>query len=541
MPDTVKLISAMEKVFVDVEPKCEITRATVAQNEKYSFQLAYKTDEQFMQIRNVEVLGELKNFISIGEVKSVPVTLAVYDENKKDGYYISEKAGVYPDVIKPIPEYGILSSPKKWVSVWCTLYCEQGLPLGDHDVEIAICGKEEKIIKKFSVTVLPVNIPVNDLKITNWIHYDSICESFDIEPFTNDFFNIVKEHYFSQVKHGMTMIYLPLFTPPLDTAEGLYRKTIQAVKITFNDGKYEFDFTNLKKLIDLAKECGFKYFEFSHLFSQWGAKHPPKIIAELDGIEKIIFGWTDISSSKKYLDFLDNFLKALNLFVETENILDVSWLHLSDEPKEKDFENYKLLSEFVKNRSKMKIMEAISNPHLCNEKKVDLPCVSLDSYHKFENVENKIIYTCCEEYDRFLTNRFICMPLNRLRILGAQLYLSKASGYLHWGYNFYHSELSYNILNPFETTDGDGGFPAGDAFIIYPNKKDKNLFSSIRYEAFFDAIQDYSLLKMLEEKIGRESTVEFLNEFNVYGFEKYPNNDFWFDEFREKLYKKLNY
>lgn len=54
--------------------------------------------------------------------------------------------------------------------------------------------------------------------------------------------------------------------------------------------KKHFALSLLKKWIDISKECGIEYFEISHLFTQWGAKHAPKIMAEENGTdEPIIF------------------------------------------------------------------------------------------------------------------------------------------------------------------------------------------------------------------------------------------------------------
>ena len=75
--------------------------------------------------------------------------------------------------------------------------------------------------------------------------------------------------------------------------------------------QYEFGFTNLRKWVRMALECGVEYFEFSHLFSQWGAKAAPKIMADKDGIRQRIFGWETDASGREYREFLHQFLPAL--------------------------------------------------------------------------------------------------------------------------------------------------------------------------------------------------------------------------------------
>jgi chemotaxis methyl-accepting protein methylase len=42
--------------------------------------------------------------------------------------------------------------------------------------------------------------------------------------------------------------------------------------------------------------------------------------------------------------------------------------------------------------------------------------------------------------------------------------------------------------------------PAGDAFIVYPDKEKKSVLSSIRLKAMREGIEDYELLRTLEKR-----------------------------------------
>ena len=63
----------------------------------------------------------------------------------------------------------------------------------------------------------------------------------------------------------------------MDTASGSERMSCQLVRIRKCGAKYRFDFKLLRRWVELAQKCGMKYFEMSHLFTQWGAKFTPKI------------------------------------------------------------------------------------------------------------------------------------------------------------------------------------------------------------------------------------------------------------------------
>ncbi|MBR3440020.1 MAG: DUF4091 domain-containing protein, partial [Clostridia bacterium] len=122
------------------------------------------------------------------------------------------------------------------------------------------------------------------------------------------------------------------------------------------------------------------------------------------------------------------------------------------------------------------------------------------------------------------------------RVLGYQLYKYNAKGFLQWGHNFYNSVLSLYPINPFEITDADGHFPAGDAFVVYPGNNGLPL-PSLRLKVFYDALQDMRALKLLESIIGREKTVELLEEGldTPLSFTEYPHSIDWQINTREKI------
>ena len=107
------------------------------------------------------------------------------------------------------------------------------------------------------------------------------------------------------------MLLTPLFTPPLDTEIGKERMTVQLVDIEKEEGKYQFNFERLDWFMKFAEQCGVKYFEMPHLFTQWGAEFTPKIVALADGKEQKIFGWEKKALSKEYKEFLSAFLPSL--------------------------------------------------------------------------------------------------------------------------------------------------------------------------------------------------------------------------------------
>ena len=131
------------------------------------------------------------------------------------------------------------------------------------------------------------------------------------------------------------------------------------------------------------------------------------------------------------------------------------------------------------------------------------------------------------------------MPLARTRIIGLQIYKYNLEGFLQWGYNFYFSQYSLYEINPYETTSADGAFPSGDAFSVYPGKEGP--LPSIRAIVFQEAMQDVEICKMLEAKIGREKTLELIEqEANMkLTFEAYPQDTHFVPNLIEKMKEKI--
>ena len=115
------------------------------------------------------------------------------------------------------------------------------------------------------------------------------------------------------------------------------------------------------------------------------------------------------------------------------------------------------------------------------------------------------------------------------------LYKYDIKGFLHWGYNFYNSCISWYPINPYLTTSGDGAYPSGDPFIVYPAAN--GTYHSIRGQVFHDALQDLRICCALEEKIGREAVVRLIDHaagMNL-RFDQYPHTKDFLENLRAQM------
>ena len=111
---------------------------------------------------------------------------------------------------------------------------------------------------------------------------------------------------------------------------------------------------------------------------------------------------------------------------------------------------------------------------------------------------------------------------------------------MQWGYNFYYSQLSKRKINPYITTSADKGFPSGDPFSVYPIKD--GCTPSLRAVIFKEALEDIEILRLLEEKIGKENVIKMIDEEAKMDltFKDYPRDIDFIPSLIEKAIKMIN-
>ena len=536
MPE-IYTVSSLEKVLLERKPRVE-KNGTMAKNETFSFQVAYKYNRFANDIR-VEIESPIKDFITYRQVEYVPCTSVNLWEG--DGFYFSDKAYVCPDILRPTMKGELKSRACAYSSAWFTV--KGDLPVGTHKIKITLYAPwTEPLSVEYTLKVCDFELKESELIYTNWFHYDSIANYYKLPVFSKKYNEIMDSFIEKAVAHGVNMLLIPMFTPPLDTREGGERKTAQLIDVYINDGKYSFSFDRLIAFMKKVEKMGIKYFEMSHLFTQWGAKFAPKVVAIVDGKKKKILGWENRADSPEYTKFLDELLPKLRKRLIDEGLYSRCRFHLSDEPNENCIENYKKAhSIFRRSMPDAFITDALSHYEFYNDGLVDVAVCSIKAIDKFleNNVPNLFAYYCCAESGDYYTNRYMAYTSLRQRIIGIQLYRNKISGFLQWGYNFYSTVLSDEAIDPYMITDGGGGFQSGDAFIVYPGKD--GALDSARHEVFYDGLQDMRLLYTLEEKIGREAVIELLDSYGYKaGFREYPHDEKTFLKLRKTVHKMLS-
>ena len=509
-----KLLSGLEKVFPDCEPAADpaCTRFSVLRDDVLSFQAAFAGDNPGRVSARVRVGTDLPVPVRVRQVGLVPVALPCHLQT--DDNCLRRAPGLYPDILEPLRGDEVSLIAGQWRALWLDVETGPDTPAGDYAVTVALDAPDGTPLcaVRTSVRVVGARLPAQRLIHTEWFHADCLADYYHVAPFSTAHWRIVENFIRLAARRGVNMMLTPAFTPPLDTDVGGERTTVQLVGVRRDGGEYAFDFRGLRRWVELCRSAGIRYIEMAHLFTQWGAKAAPKVMATVDGEYRRLFGWETPAVGGEYTRFLQAYLPALTARLREWGVADRTCFHISDEPGAAHLTDYLAARDSVARYLKdYRVMDALSDYSLYERGAVTHPVPSIDHIGPFlaHGVPDLWTYYCTSQWDR-VSNRFIAMPSARNRILGVQLYKYRIAGFLHWGYNFYNAQFSRYPIDPYRTADADGAFPAGDPFLVYPGP-DGEPVESIRIMVLEQALHDMRALELLEGLAGRDFVTEAID------------------------------
>jgi len=533
-------ISSLYKIrsVSDIPLHCE-TEASLFRGEHFAFQTVVRADCSAYCRFDVKILDEngaeneaLRNALQLYRIKNAAMDFPIYADHDSD--IITDAPGLMPDILESLEDSGnMLRASAAPASVLYSFDIPRDMTPGCYSVvtrieyfDLGNAGEVFSETHTFTLRISHVLLPESSVHFSQWFHVDSIAELHGVPIYSEAHWTLIDKYMKAARYLGIDTILTPIFTPPLDTLIGGERPKVQLVRITKQGENYTFDFSLAARFIDMALCNSMRRFEISHLYSQWGLVSAPNIYVTENGSETLMFGWHTDAQSKVYSDFLRQFIPALIAFLKEKDVFDKAFFHLSDEPSKQHPENYKASWELVKPMLQGRpIIDAISDVEFYKNGWIDIPVSATSAIEPFlrDKIENQWAYYCCGQHID-VGNRFLCFPAYRNRILGTQIYKFGIKGFLQWGFNFYHSDRSVYVIDPYITTSCDGAFPSGDPFSVYPGKDGPLL--SLRALVFKDALQDVELLKLLEEKTSRAHVIDLIDELAGMDvqFNNYPRN-----------------
>lgn len=530
---TFELCDSLETVLTDSAPR----RLNLAiplvgyRGQRVSFQVAYLppsvTSTSALTSIEVKVETGAEGRLGYGSVELVPCSLLAWDGHDDD--YLLDSPGLYPDPIRPLTEPVVTPLAGSWRSLWVDFHVADDASAfdGEMAVEVRRADGEGDALWTCAVPlrIVPAALPALGPVNTQWFHCDGLATIYGVEVFGDEHWAIIEAQVEAAAAIGINSLLTPCWTPPLDTAVGATRLPTQLIGISDRgDGQYGFDFTKLSRWLAMCERHGMRAIEVAHLFTQWGATATPAIWIDGPHGAEQRFGWHVPTADPSYRRLLEQLLPALRGFL-AERWQGQVIFHISDEPEGHQIDSYRAARAVVADLLDGAVVaDAMSDFELYSEGVVPLPIVATTAAAPFLEADAPDLWLYyCVVQNREVANRFIGMPAHRNRVLGTQLWLAGAAGFLHWGFNFYNTEFSTRTIDPFTDTCAGGGFLAGDSFIVYPGPARLPWFST-RALVFAEAMDDHRALQLLAGLVGESRVRTLVDPAGDLSLAKYPRN-----------------
>jgi len=403
--------------------------------------------------------------------------------------------GLVPDPL--YPESAMVIGPQESRSFWIGLGIPAQVTPGARSVKVNFSladGKQKaELPATFEISQLIVQ-PWHDFPVIHWWRGEATWDYYKTGMFDDRWYKLTRAQLEDMLDHGSDVVYVPVFFDRRET----FRQPCQLLVVNEpSPGKYEFDWSEVKKFTDMVQEIGFKRFEWSHLWIYWGVENPMRIYKKVDGQYVMLWPPDTKATSDTYINFLKQFLPEFHDFLVRETMLETSYFHLSDEPGSgQHVENYRRARAVLRELAPwMKVMDALSDIRYGKEGLTDMPIPIVSSAQAYidANIPHWVYY-CCGPQGPWL-NRFMDTPLSKIRMSGWLFYRLGAKGFLHWGFNYWDKMEKEEAGDPFHDASNSDwpGIPFGDPFMIYPGEEGP--VDSLRWEVFSESLQDYAILQ----------------------------------------------
>ena len=516
-------------------PEKKLSSIDVALNERFNFQVALRADAA----ANVTVALEGPSgwALRVRRVGFVPVphhnTPVLQDPLDNDG--IGHIPGFVPD---PLFDADSMLLPQfETNAFWLTVVPGKKTSAGRYELVVTVgaADNEGKALcrpKKLRLAVKVHDIklePRTDFDVTHWFYNDCLMTRYGAKGFDEKMWSILPAYFRDIAEHGQNVVYVPLFTPPLDGD----KRPSQLLRVRrIGRARYAFDWTDVSRYIRLAKKCGIEKFEWCHLFSQWGCRSAIRVYEGQGDDEKPLWPADTPATSLEYRAFLVQLLPQLGKFVKAEHIEKRSFFHISDEPHGDEHKaNYLAARRMLRELAPwMHFIDACSQVTFGTDHVIDTPVPSISTaldFHK-AGVESWCYY-CCGPRGEFL-NHLMDTPLAKIAMHGFLFYRWPFKGFLHWGFNYWNVSQTRTPIDPFSVSDGTKwpGWAYGDTFLVYPGPDGP--IDSVRWEVFSEAMQDYRLLQTLDVDRNDKLLAE------IESFSSFPKDAAWRIAARAKLF-----
>ena len=502
------------KLFRDSEPPSARRRApaaVAARGGTATFQLACRPTRHHGSLTCTlepftEESGQVLDDTRVRYVGFVDVTENTPDTPAEE--LVRAAPVAFPDPLFDVPSVRVRKGQTQ--PIWITVRVPRGAEPGVYRSRLGVtdaygggrsCG--------LAIKVADVTLPrMSTLKVTNWFSHASIARDHGLELYSAAYWRMLSTYACDLAAHRQNTVITPVFD--------LVRARAG------NDGKLAFRFDRLDRFVDVFRKAGvIGLIEGGHLGGRdggWDAEHFAVRTMRAEG-GQVVTGRARVGAEAAER-FLSQFLPAVQRHLERRGLLKRYVQHLADEPISRNAGSYNRLAAMSKQYAPaLRTIDA----NMCEEiTNLDVWVPQLGGWHQnaaFYEARKQAsdelwFYTCLAPTGRY-ANRFIDYSLLKTRVLHWINARYGATGYLHWGLNYWAGPVPYQDVAQVHSPNRT--LPPGDAGIIYPGPAGP--VDSIRFEAQRDGIEDYDLLTILAKK--RPEQADALCGRVVHDFDSY--------------------
>ncbi|HPO08081.1 MAG TPA: DUF4091 domain-containing protein [bacterium] len=405
--------------------------------------------------------------------QSVPVQANTRNTPKEELAFIAPAQ--VPDPL--LPDAPLPLEANRVAFFWVTVQVPKDALPGHYTGTVTITVNGLPIALPVALDIWDFDMPTErHLNVTIWFHDTAMCSAHGVERFSKEYWRFLKVYAEDIARHRQNVILVPLDLIQL-------KGGIRGVKC---------DFDYFDRYIETFLNAGITMLELSHL-----AHFGP------DGWEGSDIVWRNFRIGEKETapdnaSLVADLLGELVLHLKEKGWLEISAIHVADEPSVNNLQSWKEHSAFVGRVAPgLRRIDAIEAEEFQGFLEIWVPKLQViepwkDPLHRaVENGAELWFYTCCHPYGVY-PNRFLDSTLLQLRLLPWMAARYDLKGYLHWALNHWGNEDPYKKA-------ALGELPPGDHCIVYPGENGPN--DSIRWEVFRDGLEDYEYLQVLEQRL----------------------------------------
>jgi hypothetical protein len=424
---------------------------------------------------------------------------------------VGQAPGWYPDPLLDLP---LTLEPGRTRAVWVTIHVPKEAPAGLYGSAVVIRHQGREIGRvPFRLRVAAAEVPAErTLRVTNWFRVDDrhTKQFYGAAQFSEPWWALLANLARVMAEYRQNVVLTP---------------TLDLVELLPGEGDLRFGFDRFDRWVETFQRAGaIGFIEGEHLVGRAGGYDEPLVIPVLlregETARKVELPPDDPRAQR----FLDGFLPALNRHLEAKGWKPIYLQHVLDEPHGGEPAAYARIAALAKRHlpgvPTIDAIDAHDVPEALREAS-DLWVPQLGRFDEQvallaerQRAGHEVwFYTCLFPRGRYM-NRLIDQPLLKARLLHWLDYRYSLTGFLHWGWNFWSPEPMKDtqpVINMNLTL-----LPAGDAFIVYPDRARLSVFPSVRLEAMRAGAEDYEMLAALARRdragadaLAREAVASF--------------------------------